>query len=603
MLKYILLFFFAFFLFGCSHNGVNDSSDAKFMSISRAPNVDNMNITQVLVVEFSSEIDPTSLFTQTKDANLSLSLVSVDTDQYAIYLRDSNGTITPVNITQDSTTPNKIIVTPWRYFTPDMTYTLVVTTALKDVYGKSLSENYELSFTPVSDGGSSNSFNVVDANPYAGPLYLIDIDVKSDISFAFDGKVAYSDPKKPWFIVKDLNTSTDLNGSYEYINKKVVFTPYAPLTRGHTYDVNFTANSKTDMYGNELNISSAVDRNFTVNTDTSTSYVISGQGVINIGYEGEMVRYFTNIFDSANLSAMVQYAAVARSGGVDFYTIDINTTDVNASTLTKQPSLTLELNSTVTDMKYVNVNNNQKLLISTLGDGVFVVGTTNNSDLNITRLLENEKDIYGVGFGLDVDGLLQGIYAVGPTLGLRTFKVDTNGSISSDKNISIKGDPLKVVGGSDGTNNYIFVADYKNGVQVYNSNGDFNTTVSIPGNVKSIEYPDTYNPQIIAINSIGNIYNVDPSDLSKSYFALSTFGATQDLSIGSSISVATSNKGVVLVDPYFSITEIFADDVNENIVSSFSGNFTDGAQVNIFYNIVLSKEGKLMVYFQNSGQI
>ncbi len=604
MLKIILPFFIAMIITACSENGVNDSSNTEFMSIARAPAVKGINITQVLAIVFSSEINTNSLLKQTNNGIFAPTLVSVDNEFYPIYLRDSNGSVVPVNISQDTTEPNKLIVTPWRYFVADITYTLVVTTALKDVYGKSLIENYEFSFTPVTDGSNTRSFNVVDANPRLNAQS--GIEAKSDISYEFDGKVAYSNVSSPWFIVTDLNNSLVpvVVGTYEYINQKVIFRPTASLIYGHTYDVNFTANSKTDMYGNELNISSALDRNFTVDTNTSKSYIISKQGAVNIGYEGTMVRYFTNVYDDANASNRVQYAAVARSDGIDFYSIDINTSSAIDSTLTKKASLTLEVNSTITDMKYVDDNNSQKLLISTLKDGLFIVNTNDNKKLNITKLLEGEKDIYGVGYGKDSNGLMDAIYAVGPTMGLKTFRVNQDGNISTDKNISISGEPLKVVGAGQGTGAYIYVTDYKNGVQVYNKNGDFNTTVIVPGNVKYLLYTTNNYGQVLVTNSIGNIYSIDPSNPSKSYFYLSTYGSIQDLSLItdiSPISIASSNKGNILVNSS-SITDAFGGGVNENIVSSFSQSFRDNAQsIFIDFDILLSKEGRLIGYFNGSG--
>ncbi len=613
MLKYILLLALGFFIFGCSENGVNNSSNSEFMSVSRASAIKGVNITQVLDIEFSSEIDLSSLTNPLQNtASAGLALIGIDNKLFPIYLKDSKGNVVPVNISQDDTNPNKLIVTPWKYLLADTTYTLVATTALKDVYGRSLIENYELSFTPVSDRsntGNTGSFNVLDSNPNLNTQS--GIEVESDISFAFDGRVAYSDIKSPWFRVTDLNNSVTplVVGTYEYINYRVVFTPTVPFILGHTYDVNFTANSKTDMYGNELNISSAPDRNFTVDTLTPASgYAISTQGAIDIGHVGTMVRYFTNAYDDSNTSTRVQYAAVARSGGVDFYAIYINTSTALASTLTKKSSLTLNVNSTVTDMQYVDSNNSQKLLISTLKDGVFMVSTTNNSTLDVTRLLKGEADIYGVGYAKDSNNLLNAIYAVGPTMGLKTFLVDTNGNISSDKNISITGEALKVTNGSDGTNNYIFVADYKNGVQVYNSDGTFNTTITISGNVKYVGYiPDANSPLVVAINSVGNIYGIDTTSLTSSaYLLLSTYTSAQDASVmGNYISVGSANKGNALVYSSAgsaSMNAAFASGINENIVSSFRQSFDDSnAGIYIDFDIVLSKEGKLIAYFNGGG--
>jgi len=579
MLKYILSFLTVVFFISCSQN-FDENSNEPYMKVQSFSSPNNINITQILTVEFSSDID----FSYTSGnigGNILAPSFVVNNDLAPVYLKDATtGSIVQVVISQDESNSKKIKITPFKYLNPNSSYIVVVTTALSGIDGKKLSEDFEFSFSPIDDGGNpKKQLNLVDKNPGASG-----IDIKTDISVAFSQKIAYSD--KPLFSVTDVNTSSSVTGTFKYFNSSYIFTPLQPLDINHTYDVNFSY-YPTDMYGNLLNTSNGTSWSFSVDSNNSSTYppLLTGQGAINVGSDGYFVRNFSTI--DGNTS----YVAVAKKGGIDFYDV---TFPQSEPILTKS-NYSVSINSNVLDMRFDS--NSSTLFVATQGDGVLTISKDSNvSSLVVNRYLENFSDIYGVGYFTDANSKVDKIYAVGPEIGLKVLSRNVNGSFNLSKEVTVAGKPLKVIGYDNSQSRTIFVSDYENGLRVYDENGteDSSSPIAINGNIKHIalRYIDSSTCNIYVINSIGVVYYTDASNpTAPSPSAVYTLNTSLNdiTSDGYNLYATMENKGITSIDSSGNMTNELVGLIPRKIVSSYFNSYD-------YYFVLLSKDGLMYVY-------
>ena len=565
MLKYILALFFSFFILisflilGCSDGTVASSSNSKPLSITRAPAAEGVDITNLLAIEFSADIEIGNI-------------IEIDSTT-PIQFKDTNENFIDASISLDSNNSKKVLIRPNLYLQPSSTYTIVVTTDLQDIDGNSLSSNAELTFTTselsLNPGGQ---ISFVDINPKDVATV---VDPSSAIAIEFDRFIAPSNNNL--FTVS--TGGSEVLGSIEQFNSKATFIPSSPLSLSTVYDINIT-NPPTDLYGNEYNQASGMNWSFTTSgteIGNGTFFPIGGSSV-NVGTAGYLLCYYPLGGGDQDM------IAVAKDSGIDFYYID-------AGTFVKQP-FSLSIASAVTEMVFVDGTNlNDALLISTMSDGIYKV-QTNGTTSTVSRYLESETDIYGIGYAKDGGGAVDRVYAVGPQMGMKIFTVDGSGDMTFDKTVIIDGEPLKVVGYTYNLAGLIrktYVSDYTNGVRVFDENGTSPSLVTVSGNVKHIAYADTtVGRRIFAVNSIGNIYGIDADTPITATFKKSIFSNVNDIHTYSSpdLYISTLKDGFFIYDSYMGSTFILLKS-SGNIVSSIDAG---GSKIS------LDSDGTLNIY-------
>ncbi|MEA2099193.1 MAG: Ig-like domain-containing protein, partial [Campylobacterota bacterium] len=133
MLKIFILFLSIFLFFACSDSSDEKLVKTKFLSISKAPiNNEPVSINQKISLEFSADLDISSV------------------DDSSVYILDKNNDLVGLYIGVGNP-DNKIILTPYEFLKPSSIYSIVVTTRVKDIQNRSLSQNYVYQFTTLSD--------------------------------------------------------------------------------------------------------------------------------------------------------------------------------------------------------------------------------------------------------------------------------------------------------------------------------------------------------------------------------------------------------------------------------------------------------------------
>ncbi len=511
MLKYIIISFLLVGMMGCSNDAQeNSTNDAKSLSISRAPTLDKLDIKSVLSVEFSEDMDLSSLTTLTSipsvdqgvlDGQAAPTYIRVSSSSYPLYLKDSSGSVVGVTLTIDDANPRKVLITPFKYLSASSSYTLVVTTAVKSASGNSLSEDYTLSFTPADDGSVVNPGTALyfsDSNPQD----VSTPNVLPLVSIEFDSTIAVSD--LPMFSVIDGN-NTSVSGTFEYFNAKVTFTPTLPLSAGTSYTVTMQ-NPPTDMFGNAYDTQSPTTWNFTVSgfllgPSTMTTSVLVDTG----DKSAYMVRAFKD-----NIDGIVDIVAVAREGGIDFYEYT-NAASSAALSPAVVKKASYSITSKINDMVYVDNNSNfhNNLIVATENDGIFIIdidATGASYVVNAHNYMQTVTGITGVGYGSDLTNIDR-VYAVGPKIGLKVFdSINGSANLLPMPDVSIDGTPLKLTGYNN-VSRYLYISDYDNGLRVYDENGTTSYAPNIMGSrhLKYVHVVDNSGPNFAAINSIGNI--------------------------------------------------------------------------------------------------
>jgi len=467
MLKYILFIFLGLFIISCSDGTPQNTS--QHLSISRAPvGGEPISIFQTLSLGFSTKLDATSV------------------NNKSILLLNAQGQSLGCELQLNEPDNTQVVVIPNLYFQASQSYTLVVTTDVLSEHGLSLSNNYEYTFSTLSD--ASNPYgviNIVEASPSG--LALMPILKETDITLEFDRYIAPSTVEM--FNLIDRNDSNRrIDGIFEYFNSRVIFKPTEEFVLGHQYDINIT-NPPTDLYGNEYNTSGITSDSFVVSSElNSTAYIIDGNTTYNLGHDAYKIdmMYDTGV----NILCLV----VASEMGLEF--LDINDTTFE---LTKQ-TFTLPLSSKVTSMQFVDDTGD--LVVSTLNDGIYLL-RKENGEFTYKHSIDTPANTYGVSFSIGQFGTLDRVYSVGPEYGLRVYDENLSFLFESDTN----GSALSVY--ADGTD--VYVADYKNGMIVFDNNANYQGKVNLNSTIKQVASDGS---NIVGLSTTGNYFMTDGSSVS-----------------------------------------------------------------------------------------
>jgi len=563
--SYLSIFLFLFFASGCSDSSSSSSSSQnENFTISKAPIADGTPVStlQMLSLEFSTEINPDTINSSSVYILNAFTQTKVDSE---IIIDDTN---------------TKLTIKPYQYLKPATAYSFVVTTDVQSAAGESLSIPYAYVFTTLNDSQNPlTPISFVSSNPQIESTP----DINTDIKIGFDRFIAPSDEQ----LFKVSTGGVEVAGTLEYFNSVVTFSPSVPLTASTTYDVEIIG-SPTDMYGNSFNILSDPGAwGFQTKATALNSGVwTEDSNVVDVGHEGYLVR-------AVSIGGDSDYIAVAREGGVDFYITD--------SVPFTKVAYSLPISSKITDMKHTwSLNDGYNLLISTMSDGVYRVGFLNttlidSNDVEVVRYLESEANIYGVDFGLGANSELDKIYAVGPSMGLKVLNLDVDGNLTTIDSIAIDGSPLKVVShGGGAAARHIFVSDYEHGVWSFDENGGSQVDTNITSSANHIfQTNDTLADLVYAINAVGNYQYINadtPASVTNTDSALSYVSDVSAYTTSQEF-ITMPDKGVIIYDAnYMSIS-------NVNLIKPSSGTPVSATIANGDTIVILTKEGKLFMYF------
>ncbi len=481
MLKVLSILFTALLFVSCSSNDSKSPDQSQHITILKAPSNNIVSVYQTFSILTSSSLDETTV-------NSSNIYILDHTDQPI----DSRVKLNPEN-------KSEIYIEPYLYFKPNSDYTLVITTSLKDAYGRNLSKNYTFAFSTGSSSNPGGQISLVDKNPDDATVAA----KNTHIALGFDRFVAPSD--NPPFKVTDITSSQQISGQFEYFNSEIVFFPDADLVAGNSIEVSFTTDYPTDMYGNTYNTVSG----------TSFSFSVEGSAIGSSHWDENTTLRRETGHTSSKLRFLgpqdtYDYLAVARDGGVDIYRF--NTVDDYWDSGVYR---TFSIASEITDMVFARYANVELLLVSTVSDGIFVINATDKTAMTSTQYLQDIGLVYGVGYsttGTTIDR----VYAVGPNIGMYVYSVNTSGALSLLKNVSISGTPLKVTSDDvNTTSSYTIVSDYDNGLIAYDKDGNFVQNIPKTAHLKHVNmYPDVSENVIVATDSLGKAHSAGDISMS-----------------------------------------------------------------------------------------
>ncbi|MDF1884195.1 Ig-like domain-containing protein [Sulfurimonas sp. SAG-AH-194-C21] len=153
-MKLFLYLLVTILVFSSCGQNINDEGKPlkKSFSITRAFDTSSFSIYKNIRIEFSAEIDKTTLGSET------------------VYILDSNDSKVSGTLSFKDVNSSVVLFSPQVYFNPSSEYTLVVSTDLKDIEARSLGTNYYYSFS------TKNDLHVIKAA--AGPDQNVTIDSK-----------------------------------------------------------------------------------------------------------------------------------------------------------------------------------------------------------------------------------------------------------------------------------------------------------------------------------------------------------------------------------------------------------------------------------------
>jgi hypothetical protein len=152
---------------------------------------------------------------------------------------------------------NTVTLNPTDDLANNTSYTITVTTGVKDVAGNALAATSSSTFTTIAD---TTPPTVTGTSPSSGAT---NVATSSLITVTFSESMDASTINLTTFTVKDNVTSTNIAGtvSYNTSTKIATFTPGAALTANRSYTVTVTTGAK-DVAGNAL----AVNASFSFTT-------------------------------------------------------------------------------------------------------------------------------------------------------------------------------------------------------------------------------------------------------------------------------------------------------------------------------------------------
>ncbi|MBD3824951.1 MAG: Ig-like domain-containing protein, partial [Epsilonproteobacteria bacterium] len=299
MLRYTFISFLLLLLVGCNSSETSSGDAKPQFSISRSPiNSTPISINQKIVLQFTSLIDDSTV------------------NGNSVYILDeTNASVGLVlEIGPDETQKDKIALTPYEYFKPSSRYTIVVTPALQDKYGRSLAREYRFEFSTLADLPDNTPLGLRAITPQNGAT---DVLKQSSITLDFNKSISAApayDGQNALVVRAD---GAAVSGSYEVFNSLLTFTPNSPLPLDSNITVALSG-SISDLYSNQYSTA----QSWWFKTRSATNDI-----GVNQNYK-ELARYESN--EPASLVRGLfgangnSFFAVASGSEIDIYEVDFS---------------------------------------------------------------------------------------------------------------------------------------------------------------------------------------------------------------------------------------------------------------------------------------
>lgn len=555
---------------------VISSNQSQYLSISRAPDSEFVSIFQNISLEFSAELNASSVNSSTA------------------YITDSLGSVFGSEVEVDELNSSKITFTPYKYFSPSSNYTIVITTGIQDIIGRSLSENFYHLFSTEAEDVEIATLSIKSTKPTNNKT---DIDPTSDFYIEFNRFISQENVVDN-AILELRNSAGDLiDGVAKVFNSTMSFIPSSDLNTTHNYTLTLM-NSVSDMFGNIYDVDENISSWNFITTDSNNIY--NKVGISRISeHDIEKSSYMITTLKNTTDYSLV---AVGSITGIELYKI-------NYIIPFTKPSIELlyshQLPSKVNALTAFNDN---YIVAGTKENGVysFSVGESNLTEVSHFPL---DESIYGIALGADAEGTLDRAYAVGPEHGLSIYALYEDATLETishvDENNSIMIDVLDATGydeAAQGMKRRIYVADYNDAMLVYDENGTLETKVDLNASIRKILPLGDYNGVIgvAALSSTGIV---------KAFYLDATANSNGDIELPLKVSNAKShidninltsksfisdkNRGLVLLNSY---PYLYPDAVILYYDGIISSSVVGDTTHNINYVIGVSENGKLGVY-------
>ena len=492
----------------------------------------------------------------------------------------------PVGVYLGIDSSQKVVVTPYEYFYDSATYRLTVTTGVKDVYGRSLSENYEYYFQTYSNESEPVTFSFEDTKPSDGDTdVFVGTEILMDFNSNLSAKPEYSSTE--YLQVVD-SQGIPIAGKIEVFNSLLKFIPSLPLP----YDTDITVTLKSSInsiYGSYY----GSGKTWSFKTKSEVNSPIAGLGYKLLDkMDTFKSSYFVRTLSNAADDSLI---VVARQGGVDVYNVNYHIPK-SIPNIELNSSFTLTSQITLLEAYYPFVT------VGTLNDGMYLLEFKDGGLVEHSHV-DYGSSIYGVHMGLSSDYVPDRIYTANPKSGIKIYSYDnTTNEITFFKevNSSIVGKSLDIIDYYDGQDRKIYVADYNGNVVTLDENGTFISRVDMNGSVKQLfTIPNT---KVYAVTSSGIIRGVEYNGTVSPSFRYDIPTTVNDSTI--------YRKSFYTGNPYFATDKgfIVASDTGvDNIVNSsrvtasvavvnYAQETSDGVLSGPPFLVSLSKSGTLELF-------
>ena len=555
---------------------VVSSNQSQYLSISRAPDSEFVSIFQNISLEFSAELNASSVNNSTA------------------YITDSLGSVFGSEVEVDELNSSKITFTPHKYFSPSSNYTIVITTGIQDIIGRSLSENFYHLFSTEAQDVEIATLSIKSTKPTNNKS---DIDPTSDFYIEFNRFISQENVVDN-AILELRNSAGDLiDGVAKVFNSTMSFIPSSDLNTTQNYTLTLM-NSVSDMFGNIYDVDENISSWNFITTDSNNIY--NKVGISRISeHDIEKSSYMITTLKNTTDYSLV---AVGSITGIELYKI-------NYIIPFTKPSIELlyshQLPSKVNALTAFNDN---YIVAGTKENGVysFSVGESNLTEVSHFPL---DESIYGIALGADAEGTLDRAYAVGPEHGLSIYALYEDATLETishvDENNSIMIDVLDATGydeAAQGMKRRIYVADYNDAMLVYDENGVLETKVNLNASIRKILPLGDYNGVIgvAALSSTGIVkaFDLDATanpngDIELPLKVSNAKSHIDNINLTSKSFISDKNRGLVLLDSY---PYLYPDAVilySDGVISS---SVVSDTTHNINYVVGVSENGKLGVY-------
>ncbi len=578
----VKLFFFIisiFFLFGCSDNNATTSQEptasTHYLSISKAPiNTEPISIVQNIALEFSKELNQNTL------------------NGSSIYLVENTPDGNASVETDLKVSTNKVTLSPLNYLNVLSNYTLVVTTEVQDIEGRSLTQDYHFRFTTSNEFYDPSSLGFRNLKPQN---HSVDALVQTDIVIDFNKTITL--PKEllttPNAIIKvtDAN-ATEINGSVEIFNSLLKFIPSEPLPYDSNLTITLNANI-SDMYNHPYEgVTSWWFQTKTQNESPPINVGFVPLASIDINKTSVLIQ---SIYDT-NTSSKI---AVATTSSLEIFLVHY------PEILTK-PTLEHLYSYNLANITAMLRADASHLLVATADSGIYSlqVDPTNISEISH---INSTDTIYSINFGFDNNNTLNKVYAVGPQYGLQVFDYNLSSGVltfntSIESNNSAYLDVMEVKA-YDPTNGdltrKVYLADYNGGVDIFDENLSKITRVDINGSVKKLALYEDYNGPIglFAISSSGKVQAFDFDGIVFEYVKLDLPGTPSSIksfvnfeTLSSQLYYSSLDKGLLITNGDYASDIINTDG---NVIAS---EIVNGFSPPKAFLLTLNQDGSLKLY-------